>query len=121
MFLLLLGTLTVFISTSTGSVSARYFKALALELIGIVAPLDTSLVDILEQDYTATWEAVEKLAQVCLCQFRIIERYAMNVQPEDTGKREAQAGLSCAWRTVEEVSAAVRDASRGVPFGAGRV
>ena len=36
MFLLLLGTLTVFISTSTGGASARYFKALGLEFTGIV-------------------------------------------------------------------------------------
>ena len=36
MFLLLLGILTVFISTSTGGASARYFKALGLELTGIV-------------------------------------------------------------------------------------
>ena len=38
-FLILLGTLTVFISISTGSVFARYFKALGLELIGIVIKL----------------------------------------------------------------------------------
>ena len=36
MFLLLLRTLTVFNSPSTGSASTRYFKALGLELTGIV-------------------------------------------------------------------------------------
>ena len=36
MFLLLLGILIVFISTSTGSASTRYFKALRLALTGIV-------------------------------------------------------------------------------------
>ena len=35
-FLLLLGTLTVFISPSIDSASTRYFKALGLELTGIV-------------------------------------------------------------------------------------
>ena len=35
-FLLLLRTLTVFISTSTGSASTRYFQALGFELISII-------------------------------------------------------------------------------------